>query len=71
MLLIPQEDDDEITISKFLDFDKRKCIFYNNIYLEKEKLVVKVPLTEEHKAKKDLKINRFDLTKYTFLMSYD
>ncbi len=71
MLLIRQEDDDEITVSKFLDFDKNKRIFYNNIYLEKEKLVVKVPLTEEHRAKKDLKINRFDLTKYTFLMSYD
>ena len=71
MTLIPTIENDELAISKFLDFDKNKSIFYDNIYLDDYKIVVKVPLTDEQKAEKDMKINKFDLTKYTFLLSYD
>jgi hypothetical protein len=71
MTLIPTIENDELAISKFLDFDKNKSIFYDNIYLDEYKIVVKVPLTDKQKAEKDMKINKFDLTKYTFLLSYD
>jgi len=71
MTLIPTIENDELAISKFLDFDKNKSIFYDNIYLDDYKIVVKVPLTDKQKAEKDMKINKFDLTKYTFLLSYD
>jgi len=71
MSLIPTIEKDEFTISKFLDFDKSKEIFYDNIYLDNYRIVVKVPLTKKQKAEKEFKINRFDLTKYTFLLSYD
>ena len=71
MSLIPTVEKDEFTISKFLDFDKSKEIFYDNIYLDNYRIVVKVPLTKKQKAEKEFKINRFDLTKYTFLLSYD
>ena len=71
MALIPPIENDELAISKFLDFDKNKNVFYDNIYLDDYKIVVKVPLTEEQKVEKDFKINKFDLTKYTFLLSYD
>ena len=71
MALIPTVENDELAISKFLDFDKNKSIFYDNIYLDDYKIVVKVPLTDKQKAEKDMKINKFDLTKYTFLLSYD
>jgi len=71
MTVITPLEDEELTISKFLDFDKYKEIFYDNMYLDDYKIVVKLPLTEKQKAGKDMKINRFDLTKYTFLLSYD
>ncbi len=71
MTLIPTIENGELAISKFLDFDKNKSIFYDNIYLDEYKIVVKVPLTDKQKAEKDMKINKFDLTKYTFLLSYD
>ena len=71
MSLISPVEKDEFTISKFLDFDKNKNVFYDNMYLDDYKIVVKLPLTEKQKAEKDMKINRFDLTKYTFLLSYD
>jgi len=71
MSLISPVEKDEFTISKFLDFDKDKNVFYDNMYLDDYKIVVKVPLVEKQKAEKDMKINRFDLTKYTFLLSYD
>ena len=71
MSLIPQIEQDELTISKFLDFDKNKNIFYDNIYLDDYRIVVKVPLIDKRKREQDMKINKFDLTKYTFLLSYD
>jgi hypothetical protein len=71
MTVITPLKDEELTISKFLDFDKYKEIFYDNMYLDDYKIVVKLPLTKKQKAGKDMKINRFDLTKYTFLLSYD
>ena len=71
MSLITPIEKDEFTISKFLDFDKSKEIFYDNIYLDDYRIVVKVPLTDKQKAEQDMKINKFDLTKYTFLLSYD
>ena len=71
MSLITPIEKDEFTISKFLDFYKNKEIFYDNIYLDNYRIVVKVPLTDKQKAEQDMKINKFDLTKYTFLLSYD
>ena len=71
MALIPPVERDELTISKFLDFDKHENVFYDNIYLDDYKIVVKVPLMKSRKKLKDFKINKFDLTKYTYLLSYD
>ena len=71
MSLISPVEKDEFTISKFLDFDKNKNVFYDNMYLDDYKIVVKLPLSEKQRAEQELKINRFDLTKYTFLLSYD
>jgi hypothetical protein len=58
-------------IQKFIDWDKCKNIFYNNIYLEKHKIVIKMPLIPtKGGAEDDIKIKKFDLSKYTFLISY-
>ena len=54
---------------KFIDFDKNRRQFYNNLYLDDAKLVIKIPLTGE--KGEELKVEKFDLTKYTYLLSYD
>ena len=61
MSLIPQIEQDELTISKFLDFDKNKNIFYDNIYLDDYRIVVKVPLIEKRKREQDMKINGVEI----------
>ncbi|MBD3216425.1 MAG: hypothetical protein GF311_27680 [Candidatus Lokiarchaeota archaeon] len=65
-------------INKFLDFDKNKEVFYNNLYLNDEKIVVKMPIhlngngygIHENNGN-GVKLDAFDLTKYTYLVSYD
>ena len=54
---------------KFIDFDKNRRKFYNNLYLDDAKLVIKIPLIGE--KGEELKVEKFDLTKYTYLLSYD
>jgi hypothetical protein len=70
MSVIPSLKKDDIAITFFIDWDKYENMFYNNIYLEDYKFVVKMPLLERIKSKKDIKIKKFDLTKYTYLCSY-
>lgn len=60
-----------VTIIKFLDWDKYKNIFYNNIYLKDYKIVIKIPLITKIGNEGEIKIKRFSLTKYTYLISYD
>ncbi|MFX1525005.1 MAG: hypothetical protein ACFFCC_15970 [Promethearchaeota archaeon] len=60
----------DIKIQKFIDWDKCKNIFYNNIYLERQKIVIKMPLIPTEDVEDDMKIKKFDLSKYTFLISY-
>ncbi|MFW9773751.1 MAG: hypothetical protein ACFFFB_19730 [Candidatus Heimdallarchaeota archaeon] len=71
MSLIPTIKSNKLTMSKFIDWDKFENCFYNNIYLEDYKFVIKMPLISSKDIKKDIKIKRFDLTKYTYLVSYD
>ncbi len=61
----------DVIIQKFIDWDKFENVFYNNFYLENFKIVVKVPLFPNLGPKEDLKIKKFNLEKYTFLISYD
>ncbi len=61
-------------LTKFIDFDSNDEIFYNNLYFCEQKIVVKIPLIKKEKPKEtskdDVKITEFDLTKYTYLLSY-
>jgi hypothetical protein len=58
-------------ITFFIDWNKFKNCFYNNLYLEDYKIVVKMPLIPQDESEKDIvKIKRFDLTRYTYLVSY-
>lgn len=60
-----------MNIRNFIDFDKINKRFYNNKYLDDFKIVIKMPLNKENKSKEDIKIEKFDLTKYTYLLAYD
>ena len=71
MSLIPQVKDDQISIQKFIDWDKFKNVFYNNFYLENYKIVIKIPLPSKEGPSDKIKIKKFNLEKYTFLISYD
>ena len=71
MSLFPTVKDNQISIQKFIDWDKFENIFYNNLYLENYKIVIKIPLIPKRESKNEIKIKRFNLGKYTFLISYD
>jgi hypothetical protein len=71
MSVIPAIKEQEIAIQKFIDWDKFKNVFYNNYYLQNYKIVIKIPLVPRKKKEDDVKIKKFDLEKYTFLVSYD
>jgi hypothetical protein len=71
MSVIPTVKDDKISIQKFIDWDKFENIFYNNFYLDKYKIVIKMPLLPKEGSKDEMKIKKFNLEKYTFLISYD
>ena len=60
---------EEKNITMFIDWDKYKNRFYNNLYLEDYKFVIKMPLIKNENL--DIKIKKFDLTEYTYLISYD
>ena len=70
MELLPAMKEEEMAISMFIDWDKYKNRFYNNLYLEDFKFVVKMPLIHNDKLDLDIKIKKFDLTEYTYLISY-
>jgi len=71
MSLLPTVKNNQISIQKFIDWDKFENVFYNNFYLENYKIVIKMPLAPRKKPKHEIKIKKFDLEKYTFLISYD
>ncbi|MCK4381213.1 MAG: hypothetical protein KAW51_08765 [Candidatus Lokiarchaeota archaeon] len=71
MSLFPTVKDNQISIQKFIDWDKFENLFYNNLYLENYKIVIKIPLIPKREQKNQIKIKKFNLEKYTFLISYD
>lgn len=59
---------------KFIDFDKQRHIFYYNVYSDENHYVLKIPMVEEigdhqSRQKKEFKIEKFDLTKYLFILN--
>ena len=62
---------ESMSVSMFLDWCKYKNIFYNNLYLEDYDWVIKIPLIPQGlENQDDIKLKKFDLTKYTYLLSY-
>jgi len=59
-------------LGQFIDFDKSEKIFYNNLYLDDYKIVIKVPIgdVDYRKTSSKVKIEKFDLTNKAFILSY-
>ncbi|TFF90344.1 MAG: hypothetical protein EU548_03475 [Promethearchaeota archaeon] len=57
-------------VKKFIDFDKNDQLFYDNLFLDEENIVIKIPLTNNDNSSKNVKIERFSLANHTFLTSY-
>jgi len=71
MSLVPTIKNNQISLQKFIDWDKFENVFYNNFYLDNYKIVIKMPLLPKEELKNQIKIKKFNLEKYTFLISYD
>ncbi len=58
---------------KHIDFDKSKQIFYDNFYIGDNNIVLKIPISgvKNKVSCEDIKIEKFDLTKYSYLLFYE
>ena len=56
-----------------VDFDKNNQIFYNNIYFKENNVVLKMPLINmrDNGIQDDIKLEKFDVTKYVYIIHYD
>ena len=70
MSVLSEVSKNQTTIQKFLDWDRLKNVFYNNVYLEDQKIVIKMPLIPIEDSEDDIKIKKFDLSKSIFLINY-
>lgn len=64
----------EFEVSKFIDLDKDKTYIYNNLYIDNFDMVIKLPISihnsEEFVSKEEIRIEKFDLTEYIYLLNY-
>jgi len=71
MSVVSSLKNESISVSMFVDWCKYKNIFYNNLYLEDYDWVIKMPLLPRgSETQKEIKLKKFNLTKYTYLLSY-
>ncbi len=57
---------------KFIDFDKRERIFYDNLYFGEYNIVLKIPIlgVENKVSYREIKLEKFDITRYLYLLHY-
>ena len=60
-----------VVLKKFINFDKNRKIFYDNLWINEEKIVVKMPLLEDQDLRDNLKIEEFNLANNIFILAYD
>lgn len=63
----------ENDFNKDIDFSKNNRTFYDNLYLNDAKIVIKAPLPVSRKeiSMDDIKIEEFNLTNSIYILSYD
>ncbi len=57
---------------KHIDYDRIEQIFYDNIYFEDSSFILKIPLKSLIKqiSYDEIKIEKFDLSKYAYLLHH-
>ena len=65
-----QEKEVDFCQKNHIDYDRIEQIFYDNIYFEDSNFVLKIPLMSliKHISHDEIKIEKFDLSKYTYLI---
>jgi len=61
------------SINKFIDYDKNIHKYFNNIYITKEKIVIRMPFLNKQKRQpfpNDTKYEDFSLSNRIFIASY-
>ncbi len=60
-------------IKQFIDYDKKKLIFYVNLYLKEYHIVIKIPLCNYlgEIYSKDIKIRKFNLSECIYILTFD
>ncbi|MBN1214835.1 MAG: hypothetical protein JXA99_05265 [Candidatus Lokiarchaeota archaeon] len=71
MVYIPFRKDILFYLSKFIDIDKQQEIIYNNYYIKDYDYVVKIPFPIREKINGDIKFEKFNLAKYTYILDYE
>ncbi len=68
-----QEKEIDFCQKNHIDYDQIDQIFYENIYFEISDVVLKIPLMSLIKqiSNDDIKIEKFDITKYTYLLHHE
>ena len=66
----PPKTNDKDQIKWFIDFDKAENFFYNSLYLEDTRVVIKIPLPLNEKTNPRIKLEKFCLSDDVFLISY-
>ena len=46
-------------------------IFYDNIWLDDQKVVIKIPLLEKNDLYTDIEVEKFNLANRVFLLAYE
>jgi len=70
--------DPEESFKMYLDFDSIENIYYHNIFFVENNFTLKIELihlfrkdVEEDKIKTSIKYEKFDLTKYVYLLHFE
>ena len=60
-------------LNKFVDFNKNNGIFYDNLYLNDIKYVIKMPLPDSRKERliDNIRIEEFNLANSIFIFNYE
>ena len=60
-------------LNKFVDFNKNNGIFYDNLYLNDVKFVIKTPFQDSRKegSINNIRIEKFNLTNSIYIVNYD
>jgi hypothetical protein len=70
MTLATQFENDVFELSFFIDFNQNEKDFYNNVYIPEYDLVLKEKMSINDSNPQSIKIEKFDLAKYTYLLDY-